>query len=185
ILGGIAAGLAGRPHAVHRHVYPHFSPYAPVRAVQRLLYRIVVSRARVVAVAPHIADDVAALGVPRERIDVIRNGVEIPSEPSPPSSGDGPVRVGLLGRLDPQKGADVFTQAADRLAGSAEFVLAAPVIAGRYAEEVVAAARAANVALAIPSGPGIDFLRTLDVVVLASRYEGHPIVLLEAMALGK
>jgi glycosyltransferase involved in cell wall biosynthesis len=185
ILAGLAAAIARRPHAVHRHIYPHFSPRIPVRALQRGLYRPVLRRARIVAVAGHVADAVVEVGVPRDRIEVISNGVAVPAEPSPPSGGDGAVRVGLLGRLDPQKGADVFVQAAAELAGKAEFVLGAPATESRYAEGVLAAARSAGVSLAIPSGPGLDFLRSLDVVVLASRYEGHPLVLLEAMALGK
>src|SRR5439155_5737097 len=51
ILGGLAAALARRPHAVHRHVYPHFSPFAPIRLAQHILYRAVDRRARTVAVA--------------------------------------------------------------------------------------------------------------------------------------
>src|SRR6266511_2947114 len=183
ILGGIAAALAGRRHALHRHVYPHFSPRAPARTLQRGLYRTVVRRARIVAVAEHVADAVAAAGIPRERIEVIPNGVVVPAEPAPPRVDDGPVRIGLLGRLDRQKGADVFVEAAGTIGGDAELVLGAPGVRDRYGEELLAAARAANVRIVMPAGP--DFVRHDDVVVLASRYEGHPLTLLEAMALGK
>jgi glycosyltransferase involved in cell wall biosynthesis len=183
ILAGGAAAMARRPHAVHRHIYPHFSPRAVVRAVQRGLYRAVVGRAQIVAVAEHVADAVVAAGIPRDRIEVIPNGVVVPADPAPPHAGDGPVRVGLLGRLDPQKGADVFVEAARKLVGDAELVLGAPSARDRYAQELLAGARAASVDVVIPAGP--EFLRSVDVVVLASRYEGHPLVLLEAMALGK
>jgi glycosyltransferase involved in cell wall biosynthesis len=183
ILAGIAAGFARRPHAVHRHIYPHFSPRASLRAFQRGLYQAVVRRARIIAVADHVADAVIRVGIPRNRIEVIPNGVVIPAEPLLPPAGAGPVRIGLLGRLDPQKGADVFVEAARRMGGGAELVLGAPGAHDRYAEELLAAARAANVGIVIPAGS--EFLRGLDVVVLPSRYEGHPLVLLEAMALGK
>jgi glycosyltransferase involved in cell wall biosynthesis len=183
ILGGFAAALARRPHAVHRHVYPHFSPRPPIRAIQRLLYRAANRRARTVAVAEHVADAMVEVGVPRDRIEVIPNGVDVPAETAPPRAGNGPVRIGLLGRLDPQKGADVFLEAAERLGAGAEFVLGAPSVHDRYGEELLAAARAANVEAVIPAGR--EFLESVDVVAMPSRYEGHPLTLLEAMALGK
>ena len=180
ILAGAAAALARRPHVVHRHIHPHFSPRAPVGAVQRALYRLVVRRAAVIAVARHVAAAVVELGVPAERVEVIGNGVVIPDE-APPSGGDGRVRVGLLGRLDPQKGIDLFVRAVGGL--DVEAVLGAPPADDSYARDVLAAARGAGLELELP--PAADFLRRLDIVVLPSRWEGHPLVLLEAMALGK
>ena len=183
ILGGLAAALARRPHAVHRHVYPHFSPVPPIRLLQHFLYRHVERRARTAAVARHVADSMVEVGIPRERIEVIPNGVDVPEEPMPIRSGDEPVRFGLLGRLDPQKGGDLFVQAASEIDDGAEFLLGAPGPNDDYGHELLAAAREANVGAVIPAGR--DFLRTVDVVVLPSRYEGHPLTLLEAMALGK
>jgi glycosyltransferase involved in cell wall biosynthesis len=183
ILGGIIAALAGRPHAVHRHVYPHFSPKPWIRAVQHFLYRHVERRARSVAVAKHVADSMVEVGIPRERIEVIPNGVDVPAAPAPLRRGDGPVRFGLLGRLDPQKGGDLFVQAASRIGADAEFLLGAPGVSDYYGDALLAAARKANVRTVMPAGRG--FLRDVDVVVLPSRYEGHPLTLLEAMALGK
>lgn len=180
ILAGAAAAAARRPHVVHRHIHPHFSPRRGIRAAQRALYPLLLRRASVVAVAEHVASSLIQAGVPRERIEVIGNGVVIP-EDAVPAGADGRLRVGLLGRLDPQKGVDVFIRAVEGL--EAEAVVGAPVEGGAYADEVVAGARGAGVAVAIP--PPADFLRTLDVVVIPSRWEGHPLVLLEAMALGK
>jgi glycosyltransferase involved in cell wall biosynthesis len=183
ILGGAAAALARRPHVVHRHVYPHFSPKKRVRAAQVALYRAVDRRARTIAVAQHVADAMVDVGIPRERIEVIPNGVPIPADVAPAPPGNGKLRIGLLGRLDPQKGADVFLDAAALVGGRAEFVLGAPEVHDRYGEGILAAARAAGVETVIPAGR--DFLRGIDVVVMPSRYEGHPLTLLEAMSLGK
>jgi glycosyltransferase involved in cell wall biosynthesis len=183
ILAGLAATVAQRPHAVHRHVYPHFSPNPAIRAVQRLLYRHVERRARTVAVAEHVADSIVAVGIPRERIEVIPNGVDIPATPMPMRVGEGPVRFGLLGRLDPQKGGDLFVEAASRIGEGAEFLLGAPGLTDGYGNELLSAARKANVGAVMPAGRA--FLQAVDVVVLPSRYEGHPLTLLEAMALGK
>ncbi|MFL6036834.1 MAG: glycosyltransferase family 4 protein [Gaiellaceae bacterium] len=183
ILAGAAAALARRPHVVHRHVYPHFSPRARIRAAQRSLYRTILGRARIIAVAEHIADHLVALGTPRDHIEVITNGVKIPEHPAPARADGGPLRIGLLGRLDPQKGGDVFVESAAGVGDAAELVLGVPSANGRYAVTLLAAARAANVGVVMPAGP--EFLRAVDVVALPSRYEGHPLTLLEAMALGK
>ena len=183
ILGGIVAAIARKPHAVHKHTPPYFSARPGVRAGQRTLYRAVVPRARVVAVAEHIAGATVEAGVPRERIEVIPNGVVVPPAPATPRADTGPVRIGLLGRLDPTKGADVFVEAAKQIGADAELVIGAPSSDGPYGEALLADARAANVAFVVPAGP--EFLRDLDVVAVPSRFEGHPIVLLEAMALGK
>jgi glycogen synthase len=183
ILAGGAAMIARRPHAVHRHIYPHFSPRGSMRTVQRGLYRSVVRRGWVVAVADHVAAEIAEVGIPRERIEVIPNGVVVPAEPEAAERGDGRPRIGLLGRLDPQKGADLFVEAAGHLRGDAEVALGAPTENTPYAELLLPAARAADVEIVIPAGP--EFLHGVDIVAMPSRYEGHPLTLLEAMALGK
>ena len=162
----------------------HTSAQSPsIRRIQHILYRAVDRHARTIAVAQHVAEAMVEAGVPRDRITVIPNGVDVPAESMLTARVDGPLRIGLLGRLDPQKGADVFVQAAKMLGRPAKLLLGAPVVSDQYGEEVVEAARAANVEVIIPADRG--FLRSVDVVVMPSRYEGHPLVMLEAMALGK
>jgi glycosyltransferase involved in cell wall biosynthesis len=184
ILAGIAAAAARRPHVVHQHPYPHFSSRPAARALQRFLYRRVVGRAHIVAVAEHVADAVARAGVPRERIRVIPNGVEIPEAASPPSPTP-PLRIGMLARLDASKGIDVFAEAARSAQLDAELVLGVTAGEGSEAAALLSQAEEAGIATSVPQGPGTEFLRGLDIVVLPSRHEGHPLVLLEAMALGK
>jgi glycosyltransferase involved in cell wall biosynthesis len=186
ILAGIAAAAARRPHVVHQHPYPHFSSKPPARALQNVLYRTVVGRALVIAVAQHVADAVAGAGVPRNRIRVVPNGVEIPEAASPPASAP-PLRIGMLARLDASKGIAVFAAAVRRarLEAEVEVVLGATAGAGPEADALLRQVADAGIRAITPEGPGVEFLRTLDVVVLPSRHEGHPLVLLEAMALGK
>ena len=73
--------------------------------------------------AEHVADALVEVGVPATESSVIPNGVNVPAESGRGGTDDGPVRIGLLGRLDPQKGADVFVEAARKIGGDAELLL--------------------------------------------------------------
>jgi len=76
---------------------------------------------RVIAVSRHEADLLAALGVHREKIQVIPNGVDVGEFAQLPRfpDGDGPI-VGLfVGRIEPdQKGLDTLIRAVALLTGS-------------------------------------------------------------------
>lgn len=187
ILASAAARIAMRPHVIHQHIYPHFSPRPLRRALQRRLFRVSLERATVIAVAEHVARDLTGLGISRSRIAVIPNAVSVPTEQGRARAPDEPVRIGMLGRLDPQKGIETFVAAAGaaRLAGSATFSVGAPNATGGYAAGVRRDAAAAGVQLVEPGSDGVAFLRSLDIVAMPSRYEGSPLVLLEAMSLGK
>ena len=97
---------------------------------------------------------------------------------------DQPV-VGAVGRLVPQKAPQVFVQAARRVADQAPGTLFVWVGSGPLQAEVEAQARAEGVPLRL-LGHREDVwqvMRTFDVFVLASRYEGLSFAVLEAMAL--
>jgi glycosyltransferase involved in cell wall biosynthesis len=181
VLGGAAAALARRPHVIHQHAFPYLSSRSAVRRLQRALFAATVARGRLIAVARHIADAAAALGAPPDRITVIPNGVEIPALPAPRPTGD--VRVGLLARLDPQKGIDVYLDAVERVTAPASFVLGSPVPEDDFGHALHARARAAGVEIVAPAGT--ELLATLDIVAAPSLLEGHPLTLMEAMAFAK
>ena len=95
-------------------------------------------------------------------------------------------RIGLIGRLSPEKGIDLFLQAAaevHRQYPDAQFV-----VAGDGPERPALEALAAQLGLS----PHVHFLgrsdampellASLDLVVSASRFEGLPMIILEAMA---
>jgi len=186
ILGGLAARVARRPHVVHRHTPVHLSPTSTIRPVQSVLYRIVMRDTPVIAVSQHVRSSVLRLGVGEDRVSVVSNGARGSIEPSPPRR-EGRLRIGLLGRIDPQKGMDVFLEAASMLNGyDVEFVIGG--IGGAfpgYERRVRNRARELGVEILDTASQGLEFLSSLDIVVMPSRWEGSPITLFEAMALQK
>jgi glycosyltransferase involved in cell wall biosynthesis len=191
ILGDVAARWTRRPHVVHRHTPPHFSVRGSIRATQHALYRLLLRDRAFIAVAPHVRRQVIALGVRPAGVVLVPNGVDteaVRARMPGGSPAEKRLQVGLLGRLDPQKGADVFVQAA-RLRRShpdADFVLG--VAAGPFRDhEALVRGEAGRTAVNIeePGPAGVEFLTGLDIVVMPSRWEGSPLTLFEAMALGK
>lgn len=182
ILAGEAAAQARTPHVIHQHIYPHFSERRTVHALQRVLYGRAATRAEMIAVAHHVAAAAIAAGAPHDRIVVIPNGVEIPAVPSPPAA-DGPIRIGQLARLDVQKGIDLFLDAVERMTTAAKFSIGTPRAENAFGRDLHRRALALGVEVVSPASR--SFLTTVDVVVAPSRYEGHPLALMEAMALGK
>jgi glycosyltransferase involved in cell wall biosynthesis len=136
-----------------------------------------------VAVSEHTAETIATeAGLPRGRMLVVRNGVAEPAV-GEIEMGSRPA-VGGLGRLDPQKGFDVLIDALALLPGVSGVVAGD----GPEREALMRRARDRSVAdrfsiLGWESQIG-PLLRSLDVFVLPSRYEGLPLALLEAMASG-
>jgi glycosyltransferase involved in cell wall biosynthesis len=182
ILGGAASARARTPHVIHQHIYPHFSAQRPMRAVQRSLYARAASGAHMIAVAEHVADAAVAAGVPRGRITVIPNGVEIPPDPGAPSDARS-ITVGQLARLDIQKGLDILLDAVGLMKTDASFAIGTPLPDDAFGRAVHDNADRLGVRVVAPASR--EFLETVDIVAAPSRYEGHPLVLMEAMALGK
>ncbi len=185
LLAGAAGRLAGA--RVVWHVRDHLAePYLPAAAVRavRLAARILPDR--VVAVSAS-----AARTVGRADVAVIHQGVALPDLDERRRS-DGPLRVGLVGRIAPWKGQDVFIDAAARLAGEfpeAEFLIVGAPLFGEDAFEASLHQRVADAGVA----DRVRFLgfrediwhvyRDLDVAVHAStQAEPYGNVILEAMA---
>jgi len=185
LLGGLAGRLA-RARVVW-HVRDHLaSPYLPAAAVPlvRRAARLVADR--VVAVSASAASTVG-----RSDVVVIHQGVGIPHQAGERSP-DGRPRVGLVGRIAPWKGQDVFVATAAQLAPEfpdAEFVLAGSPLFGEEPFEAQLRRQVASLGL----GDRVRFLgfcedvwevyRDLDVVVHASTLaEPYGNVVLEAMA---
>ncbi len=127
--------------------------------------------------------------IPRVSCWIISNPVARPRSPQPaPSTDELPHRVVTIGRLSSEKGCDVLLKAFARVAG--EFPQWTLRIIGEGPDRAALVEQAARLGL----GPRLNFTGALaepwagldehDLFVLASRYEGEPNALLEAMAAG-
>lgn len=135
-----------------------------------------------------VADYVAAAhGVSKNRVTVIRNGIDR-SVFFPIENGDrdGPARLGTVGRLIPEKGLDVLLTAMPRILERQPVLLT---VVGDGPERAVLERRARGLPVVFagykhePSEIA-SFLRSIDVFVMPSRWEGLPNAMLEALACG-
>ena len=145
--------------------------------------------AGVVAVSEEVRLRLLRSGVGAGRVRLIYNGVDSsPFAAIQPSKRQGALRVGLVGRLAPEKGVDLFLAAAVRVLSvlpETEFV-----VAGEGPDRAMLEALIQNLGLTakvrlvgrVDDMPA--FYESLDVLVSSSRQEGLPVALLEAMVRG-
>lgn len=145
----------------------------------------------IVALNPQIAEEMAALGMDRDRIVFIPNGVEIKPTSQPRKYNlCGPLRIAFVGRIHPQKGLPTLLRALGRLAHDEPGLSWQLSLAGTGPSEGELKALADELGIA----QGVKFLGQIDPVetlleesdcfVLPSLSEGMSNALLEAMAHG-
>jgi glycogen synthase len=206
----VAASRAVAPDVVSVHCVRRFAPYAallrrftgtpqvlnlqeaampPGTTENRGLFRLLVRAADAVAACSEEAAAYARTVGGTRRVEVVPNGYE-PAE----FAGDAvfphprPYVLGL-GRLEAQKGFDVLVAALARLTrADVDVVLAGD---GSAREPLATAARAHGVAErvrflgAVDRATTIALLRGAAVVAVPSRFEGLPLVCIEALAAGR
>jgi glycosyltransferase involved in cell wall biosynthesis len=163
----------GRPHELEALGHPAVAVACPNRRAAAL-QRVLTPHARVEHVPP---------GAPVEEIAARAGcGRRLRTDDRP--------LVGIVGRVDPWKGQDVFLEAA-ALVPEARFVVVGGAILGNegdFEREVHALAHRLGLADRVLFTGHVDdaipWLDALDVAVLASSHEAFGIVLVEAMALG-
>ena len=194
LYAALAGRLAGVPAVVvaKRNV-DAFETRRQVRA-QRLAHRLAT---HVTAVSEAVADSVVVLGVPRERITVIPNGVDaarfVPPAPAEEArralGAEASPLVGSVGCLAARKDYGTLLEAL-RLLGDRGLAFRAALV-GDGPERDRLEARATALGLAgrvrfLGERADVDrLLPGMDVFVLSSREEGIPNALLEAMAAGR
>lgn len=181
--------------AAERAMPSHGSPLD--RLVQGFVYRrvqAVTANARVAA-----AQVERALRVPRERVHYLPNGIDL-AEWDRTAAGEPPwplepgcFHAALIGRMGFQKNQEQLVEALARLAPEARrrwrvWLVGAstnePEIGARVAARIRDAGLEDVARLVPPTDRVAALLRHLDLLVLPSRYEGFPNVVLEAMAAG-
>jgi glycosyltransferase involved in cell wall biosynthesis len=206
----VAAVRAASPDVVSVHCMRRFAPYTAllrratgVPQVLNLqegalppgtpenagLFRLLVRAADAVAACSADAADYARRVGHARRVTVVPNGYD-PAElrPAPPFPHPRPYVLGL-GRLESQKGFDVLIDALSRLGDAGVDLLLAGEGSARTALEALAGSRgvADRVRLlgATDRPTTLALLRGAVVVACPSRFEGLPLVCIEALAVGR
>jgi teichuronic acid biosynthesis glycosyltransferase TuaC len=196
----VAAALLGRVFRVPvlltlRGLLPMLIPYA----LRRPQLRWALSRAaRVIAVSASLRDAAVSLGIPRERIRVIENGIDADLF-RPLDRREARRRLGLpadaqllvsVGTLSPRKGFHLVIEALPDLPGIHYAIVGGAGAEGAQEAELRSLAERLGVAdRVIFAGPQkredlAAWFSAADVSVLASSQEGCPNVVLESLACG-
>ena len=136
---------------------------------------------RIVCVSAFEKRDAAAVGIAAARMVVIENGIG-PSPGAPfraPRGGDGRKVLVFAGRFDRQKGFDTFVEALRRLGDEARGVAIGRAIVSGLAQGDLPA----NVEILgwQPRARVRELYAGADLLLMPSRWEGFPLVALEAM----
>ncbi|MBA3817284.1 MAG: glycosyltransferase family 4 protein [Deltaproteobacteria bacterium] len=188
----VAARLLGVPCVVKLHG-SDINVIAKLPGPRRLTAWALARATRVVAVSRALADEVVALGVPRERIAIVMNGVDselfhvrdrAAARRDLALPGDGPLAV-YVGNLKVEKGVlDLAEAWAEVGSGTLAIVGGGP---AKPALEAAVARYGDRVKLVGPQPLTAvpTWLAACDVLVLPSHAEGTPNVVLEALTCGR
>lgn len=191
-----AATRAARALARMRRV-PLLATYqavAPERA--RNAGRVLRGAARIACVSDPLRAELAAAGVPRDKLVVVRNGTAAAADLSPERRaeldaelglGDGPV-VSAVGRLVPQKNHARFLAAIARAAPEvpdARFLVVGDgVLRSQIEAQASELGLGERLTLTGVRSDARDLIARSDLLVLSSDWEGFPLVALEGLAAG-
>jgi glycosyltransferase involved in cell wall biosynthesis len=190
-----ATGIVAAARLAPRGRVPILATFHGVRREEYRRAALVLRAASlVVCVSKDLVDGLAAAGLPRERMRLIRNAVPLPKPLTAAMEGaidrefalgDGPV-VSLVGRLVEQKAPDRFLDAAARVANDQPDCRFLIVGDGPLRPSLEAQARLLGLTDRVRfTGVRADareLIARSDVVVFSSEWEGMPVVALEALA---
>ncbi len=187
--GAQAAARAGVPVLRTEHL-----PYLLTDPDQQAAYRDAVAGVDlVVCVSDGARASYEAAGVPAAKLRVVRNGIDAPAVPGRAEARarlgfDGEPLVLTVGRFTRQKGYDVLLDAVPAVLDhvpAARFLWAGDgLLWGEMRRAVAERGLAEHVLLLGRRGDVPDLMAAADLFVLPSRFEGLPLVVLEAFAAG-
>ena len=187
--------IARRAHAAHVST-AHFNvgPGAPRSRYRDLLARLLAPRVDgVIAISESQLPRLEQLGYRSRAIRIVPNAVEVPAVAGPAQTvreelglGAGEFLALLVAALRPEKRVELFVAAVRRAHSADRRVRGVIAGGGPELERVRAAAGADGVVQVLgPRTDVPDLMAAADAVCLSSDAEGVPMVLLEAMALGR
>jgi glycosyltransferase involved in cell wall biosynthesis len=193
LLATVAARVLRRPLVVivHTPLEASIRDWVP-RPLRRLTLAAVRTADATICVSRGVADAALACGLRPDRVHVVTNGIDVAAvraraAHTPPADLPAPLVVGV-GRLSSQKGFDLLIRAhATAVHEGAPHHL---MIIGEGPDRAELTSLAASLGVSeTVSLPGFRdnphaILRQADLFCLSSRYEGHPLVLIEALAVG-
>jgi glycosyltransferase involved in cell wall biosynthesis len=192
----VAARLLGVPAVVKLHG-SDINMVAKLPGARGMTAWALPQAARVVAVSRPLADEVVALGVARERVAVVMNGVDgelfRPRDRAAARArlgldGDLPLAI-YVGNLKPEKGVIDLGRAWDAVVRRVPDATLLVIGDGPSREELEAVTRPLGERVRLVARQPLEmvpaFLAAADVLVLPSHSEGTPNVVLEALACGR
>jgi glycosyltransferase involved in cell wall biosynthesis len=189
----VAAKVLGLPCVVKLHG-SDINIVAKLPGPRRLSAWALPQAARIVAVSRALADEVAQLGVPREKIAIVMNGVDAslfhPRDRSAARrelgiSEDGPLAL-YVGNLKVEKGVlDLAAAWSEVTPSNARLAIVGGGPAKADLERTVASMSNVQVVGSQPLDRIPTWMAACDVLVLPSHAEGTPNVVLEALACGR
>lgn len=172
-------------YTVHGYYFCH-KPSLLVRWLARHAERLASYRAdRVIFVCNHDAQAAERWSLLRNPSlsDVIYNG--IPLEKIPIAKPTNPKRIGFIGRLVPDKNPLLFLDVMEQLPNYSAIIVGDGVLGERVRAEINGR-NLSRVSMlgSLPPAKSLEELSSLQTVVMTSRWEGLPILPLEAMQAG-
>ena len=185
-----AARLSGTPSVVHAHSSNFADWFDRLPLIgQRLVRAALRADHWLVLGTRHVDEYAVRLAISDDRISVLHNAVRVPPTAVEQMGGD-PVHAVSLGRLGERKGSYDLIAAVEALAPSVRRRLRVTLAGDGEVDKVTAAVARAGVADTVRVAGWLDprqrdqLLSRAHIFVLASRDEGMPMALLEAMAQG-
>jgi glycosyltransferase involved in cell wall biosynthesis len=138
---------------------------------------------RIVNISPHEMAFMRNAGFAERRLKLIVTGIK-DADPLPPPFNQPPwLKFIFIGRLDYQKGFDLLSAAVARLPGD----VARITVVGNAVRNQSASVDTSSIEFLgwVPREQVADIIRDADAIVMPSRWEGLPLVALEAMRAGR